>query len=144
MRVLQFAFNNEAPTDYFKPYNFIRNCIVYTGTHDNDTTAGWFQRGSETQTAEAFKAEREFALRYLRRKDGRNIHWEFLTLAISSVADTAIFPMQDVLGLGSEARMNIPSKAEMNWRWRLLEHQLTPELAKKLRLLNLTYGRLPE
>ena len=142
MRVLQFAFTNESSTDYFKPYNYILNCVVYTGTHDNDTTVGWFHHGEDsTQTAEQARAEREFALRYV-RTDGTLIHWDFIALAVSSVADTAIFPMQDVLGLGSEARMNTPAKAEMNWRWRFLEDQLKPELSEKLRSLNRTYGRL--
>ena len=141
MRVLQFAFTNESSTDYFKPYNFIPNCIVYTGTHDNDTTVGWFHAKAITQTAGQARAERELALQYV-RSDGTMIHWDFIALAVSSVADMAIFPMQDVLGLGSEARMNTPAQADMNWRWRLLEDQLRPELSEKLRLLNRTYGRL--
>jgi 4-alpha-glucanotransferase len=142
MRVLQFAFTNESSTDYFKPYNYIPNCVVYTGTHDNDTTAGWFHHSEySTRTAEQARWEREFALRYV-RTDGTLIHWDFIALAVSSVADTAIFPLQDVLGLGSEARMNIPAKAKMNWRWRFQEDQLKPELSEKLRLLNRIYGRL--
>jgi len=142
MRVLQFAFTNENPADYFKPYNYIPNCVVYTGTHDNDTTVGWFRNiENSTQTPEQSRAEREFALRYV-RTDGTGIHWDFIALAISSVAQTAIFPMQDALGLGSDARMNTPASAEKNWRWRLQEAQLQPGLSERLRELNHTYGRL--
>jgi 4-alpha-glucanotransferase len=141
MRVLQFAFSNDSPSDPFKPYNYIRNCVVYTGTHDNDTTAGWYRAaGGTTLSAEQIRAEREFALRYL-NSDGSEIHWDFIRAAVSSVADTVIFPLQDVLGLGSEARMNLPSRAQDNWRWRFQAEQLKPELAARLRELNHTYGR---
>jgi 4-alpha-glucanotransferase len=144
MRVLQFAFGNESATDYFKPYNFIPNCVVYTGTHDNDTTLGWFRmvEPGGTQTAEQMRAEREFALRYVQGQ-GSEIHWDFIRLAMSAVAEDAIFPMQDALGLGSEARMNKPASTEKNWQWRLLRDQLRPELSARLRMLNRTYGRLP-
>ena len=129
--------------DPFKPYNYIRNCVVYTGTHDNDTTVGWYcdaTAGGITQTPEQVRAEREFALRYLDSK-GTEIHWDLIRAAVSSVADTALFPMQDVLGLGSEARMNLPSRAENNWRWRFRPEQLTPGISARLRELNRTYGR---
>jgi 4-alpha-glucanotransferase len=145
MRILQFAFTNESPSDYFKPYNYIPNCVAYTGTHDNDTCVGWFKAHAEaegTQSAEQIRAEREFALRYF-RSDGKEIHWDFISLAISSAADTAIIPMQDVLGLDSGARMNKPAKADLNWRWRMLETQLETGPSARLHLLNRTYGRLP-
>ncbi len=145
MRFLQFAFGTKSASDPFKPYNFIRNCIVYTGTHDNDTTVGWFagaDPGDSTRTVEQVHAEREFALCYL-DSDGKEIHWDFIRAALASVADTAIFPMQDLLGLGSEARMNRPSKAEKNWEWRLNEDQLKTAPTSQLRLLTQTYGRLP-
>jgi 4-alpha-glucanotransferase len=143
MRILQFAFGNESSTDYFKPYNFIPRCVVYTGTHDNDTTLGWFQTVDPggTQTEEQMRSEREYALRYV-QSDGSQIHWDFIRLAISSVAEDAIFPMQDVLGLGTEARMNKPASVARNWEWRLLPEQLRPELSSRLRMLNRTYGRL--
>jgi 4-alpha-glucanotransferase len=144
MRVLQFAFSNESPSDPFKPYNYVRNCVVYTGTHDNDTTAGWFRAESPvdaTETEAQMRAARAFALRYL-NSDGSEIHWDFIRAAVSSAADIAIFPLQDVLGLGSEARMNRPSSSENNWRWRFLPEQLKPELGARLRELNRTYGRL--
>jgi 4-alpha-glucanotransferase len=146
MRILQFAFSNESPEDAFKPYNFIRNCVVYTGTHDNDTTVGWFTAGGagySTRTADQVREEREFALRYL-SSDGREIHWDFIRAAIASTAGTAIFPMQDVLGLGAEARMNRPASSEGNWEWRMLERDLDPALAARLHSLCRTYGRLVE
>jgi len=144
MRVLQFAFANMSRLDPFKPYNFVRNCVVYTGTHDNDTTLGWFTAagaGDTTRSAEQAGAEREAALHYL-QTDGREIHWDFIRLALSSVADAAIFPLQDVLGLGSEARMNRPATAENNWVWRFEASQLKPELSARLRQLTRTYGRM--
>jgi 4-alpha-glucanotransferase len=145
MRVLQFAFGNDSPEDPFKPHNFIPHCVVYTGTHDNDTTVGWFndvKSKSNTLTADQARAERELALRYL-NSDGTEIHWDFIRAAVSSVAETAMFPLQDVLGLGSEARMNLPARAKENWRWRFEESQLTPDLSSRLRELNRLYGRLP-
>jgi 4-alpha-glucanotransferase len=142
MRVLQFAFADPSPDDPFKPHNFIPNCVVYTGTHDNDTTVGWFRGGARdtTQSAEQARAEREFALRYL-NSDGREIHWDFIRAALASVAGTAIFPLQDVLGLGSEARMNTPARRTGNWRWRYRREQLTEETIARLRELTWMYGR---
>ena len=143
MRVLQFAFGHESADDPFKPYNFIRNCVVYTGTHDNDTTLGWFNdqgSASSTRSADAITAERDFVLRYL-GTDGSEIHWDFIRLAMSSVADIAIFPMQDVLGLGAEARMNLPASMESNWVWRFTEGQLRPEHSARLKQFSRNYGR---
>jgi 4-alpha-glucanotransferase len=143
MRVLQFAFGNESQDDIFKPYNFIPNCVVYTGTHDNDTTVGWFHSKpgqSNTLNLEQSQAEREFARRYV-RSNGREIHWDFITVAISSVANMAIYPMQDVLGLGSESRMNTPATTRNNWTWRFQEGDLKSELSSKLYELVRTYGR---
>ena len=144
MRVLQFAFATESPTDPFKPHNFIRNCVVYTGTHDNDTAMGWFRgtsAGERSRPEEHTRAERAFALRYL-DSDGIEVNWDLIRAVISSVADTAIFPLQDVLGLGSEARMNLPSIAGGNWGWRFLEEQLTREHSVRLRELCRIYGRM--
>ena len=137
MRILQFAFGDQSRDNPHKPYNYVTNCVAYTGTHDNDTTAGWFKERAHA----AAQAEVEMALRYL-GNDGRDAVWDFIRLTLSSVADTAILPMQDVLGLGTEARMNIPGTVENNWRWRMKEDQLTSELANKLRTLNIMYGRL--
>jgi len=143
MRVLQFAFGSDDPEDPFKPHNFPRNCVVYTGTHDNDTTVGWFHdssSGDHVRTPEEVLRERRLALKYL-ASDGREIHWDFIRAALASVADTAIYPMQDVLGLGSQARMNVPSKPAGNWRWRLLEDQLTEACGSRLLDMTLLYGR---
>ena len=137
MRVLQFAFGDQSQDNQHKPYNCIPHCIVYTGTHDNDTTAGWFRRSA----GDAACSEIEMALYYM-GSDGADAVWDFIRLALSSVADTAILPMQDVLGLGTEARMNVPGTVENNWRWRMREDQLKPELAARLRALNRMYGRL--
>ncbi len=134
MRVLQFAFGDRSLENPHKPFNFVKNCVAYTGTHDNDTSAGWF---SDARNSE----EKEFALRYI-GCNGETPVWSFIRLALSSVADMAVIPMQDVLGLGSEARMNLPATRENNWRWRMRADQLRPELSFRLRQLNLDYGRI--
>ena len=136
MRVLHFAFGDESADTPNKPYNFIRHCVAYTGTHDNNTTAGWFAGGDRAQAA----SEIEGALRYMDiGKEGAV--WSLIRMLLASVADTAILPMQDVLGLGKEARMNTPATVEGNWRWRMGKNQLAPELASRLRELNRIYGR---
>jgi len=142
MRVLQFAFVNDSPQDLFKPGNYVPNCVAYTGTHDNDTALGWFQAvQGPAQNAEEMRAERARAIRYL-NSDGAEIHWDFINAVIASVADFAIFPLQDVLGLGSEARMNVPSRPENNWHWRFLPEQLKPESGTRLLELSRRYGRI--
>jgi len=143
MRVLQFAFGNDPKADDYKPHNYPRNCVVYTGTHDNDTTTGWFRGGEINHTTQSKKQrdkERRLALEYL-GTDGREINWQFIRLAFMSVADTAIIPMQDVLGLGSEARMNVPASTKGNWRWRFTFDMLTDEIKDRLRDLTVLYGR---
>lgn len=137
MRVLQFAFVDESPENPHKPHNFIRDCVVYTGTHDNDTSAGWFASISSDRE----RAEKEAALLYM-GSNGIDAVWNFIRLALSSIANTAILPMQDILGLGSEARMNTPSTIGGNWNWQMLEKDLNPELALTLRKMNQLYGRL--
>jgi len=134
MRVLQFAFGSDAPDDLNKPHNYTKNCVVYTGTHDNDTTLGWFG----TLETEA----RTRTLRYL-HSDGRAVHWDMIRVALASVADTAIVPLQDVLGLGTTARMNLPGTGQHNWSWRLQPQQLRPHLSEQLSTLTRTYGRYP-
>jgi len=131
MKVLQFAFWS-GPSNPFLPHNFDRNVVVYTGTHDNDTTVGWFRAAPE--------AERHDALEYL-RGGGESVSWAMIHLALASVADTAIVPVQDVLRLGSEARMNFPGTAEGNWEWRLIAGQLTGEHAGELARMVEAYGR---
>lgn len=133
MRVLQFAFGDESRENPHKPYNYVNNCVAYTGTHDNDTTAGWF-------ASDRTWSEREAAARYMGHC-GHEPVWDFIRLVLASVADTVILPMQDVLGLGTEARMNLPSTIEHNWIWRMHEAQLRPELAGRLRAMNRMYGR---
>ena len=135
MAVLQFGFG-DAGAHIYLPQRFTPDKVVYTGTHDNDTTAGWWATGS---TAE----ERRNVEAYLGpRHDG--IHWAFIRAAQSSVASLAIVPVQDVLGLGSEARMNTPSLYGGNWKWRYKPGCLTPELAEKLARLAEVTDRLPE
>jgi len=134
MNVLQFAFEND-PSNVYLPHNYRRNSVVYTATHDNQTTLGWFAAKPE--------AERQAIQRYLGR-DGADIAWDLIRLALSSVADTAIIGMQDVLRLGDEARMNVPGQALGNWSWRFLDTQLDSGLAHGLRELTWLYGRLGE
>jgi 4-alpha-glucanotransferase len=143
MAVLQFAFAGDDSAHDFLPYNYSRRCVAYTGTHDNDTTVGWLRsRGGEdsTRTARQVEKEREFCLRYL-GTDGRQIHWDFIRAVFSSVATTVIVPLQDVLGLGSEARMNRPGRAEGNWRWRYRRSDFGPADRKRLREMTEDYGR---
>jgi len=143
MRILQFAFGTDPQAGDFKPHNFTHNTVVYTGTHDNDTTVGWFTSagtGDSTRTAAEVREERESVLKYL-GTDGHEIHWDFIRLALSSVADTAIIPLQDVLGLGSEARMNIPARESGNWGWRYRPGVLTDALSQRLVEMVDLYGR---
>jgi len=143
MRVLQFAFGSDLKADDYKPHNYERNCVVYTGTHDNNTTVGWFKDMAiedTTQSKEEKKKERQTALNYL-GTDGHEINWDFIRLALMSVADTAIIPMQDVLGLGSKSRMNCPGRAEGNWCWRFVPDILTEEIKNRLKELTALYGR---
>ncbi|MDH5386631.1 MAG: 4-alpha-glucanotransferase, partial [Candidatus Aminicenantes bacterium] len=126
MKVLLFAFGEDDPLHPYLPHTYEENCVVYTGTHDNNTVRGWFKR-------EAKPVEKKRIFRYIGRKvKKREIHWEFIRLAMQSVAKTAIIPMQDVLGLGEEARMNLPATGKGNWEWRLLPEQITSQLAKKI------------
>ncbi len=134
MRVLQFAFGGDATNPYL-PHNYASDTVVYTGTHDNDTTAGWW--------SEAGEAERDHARRYLAR-DGSDIAHDLIRLAYGSVAELAVVPVQDVLGLGSEARMNLPGRPEANWAWRLRSDALHDGHADWLAGLAELYGRAPE
>ena len=135
MRVLLFAFGEDFPTGAFLPHNHVKNCFIYTGTHDNNTVKGWFENEANSQ-------EKERVCRYLgRRVSAADISWEMIRLAMMSVANTAIIPLQDLLGLGAEARMNDPSKTNGNWHWRLDRDPITPELAGRLRQMTGTYGR---
>lgn len=145
MRILQFAFSSDAK-NHDLPHNYHSNVVVYTGTHDNDTTVAWFSsvagEGS-TRSAEQVEAERSFCLRYL-NTDGREIHWDFIRTVLASVANTAVVPLQDLLGLGNEARMNLPNSTEGNWAWRFEPGALTEEVSRRLRQLTELYGRSDE
>lgn len=143
MRVLQFAFGNDRQAESFLPHHYPRRCVAYTGTHDNDTTAGWFNdpgTAPGSRSKEQIEKERHNARVYL-SADGREIHWDMIRAVLKSTADTAIIPAQDLLGLGSWARMNRPGIAEGSWQWRLAESALTPELALKLRTATQESGR---
>ncbi len=131
MAVLQFAFGDTAANLYL-PHNLKPGCVVYTGTHDNDTTRGWF--------ANATASERESVQRYL-ECDGSQIHWDLIRAASSSVADLAIYPLQDVLGLDSDARMNVPSLPGAQWRWRFAWSQVQDWQAPRLARLTRAHGR---
>jgi 4-alpha-glucanotransferase len=142
MRILQFGFSSDA-RNHDLPHNYHRNVAAYTGTHDNDTTVGWFNSvagAGSTRDAEQIEREREFCLQYL-HSDGREINWDFIRTVLASVADTAIVPLQDVLGLGNEARMNLPNSTSGNWSWRFASDALTTELADRLKNLTNLYGR---
>ena len=143
MRILQFAFGDDPEAPNYLPHHYVPDCVVYTGTHDNDTAVGWFHsRAGEgtTRSAEQIARERDYALAYV-NTDGREIHWDLIRLALASVARLAVFPLQDVLGLGTEARMNLPSTTSGNWRWRLAPGQFTAEHEQRLRKLAETYDR---
>lgn len=131
MKILQFAFGPGA--DNPLPHTFERNSVVYTGTHDNDTALGWF--------ANANPEARQHALDYM-GTDGSDFAWDLIRLGSMSVANTFIAPMQDLLSLGSDARMNFPSKASGNWGWRMADGAADPELAARLRRLSKVYGRV--
>jgi 4-alpha-glucanotransferase len=134
MKVLLFAFGDDAANPYI-PHNHIENCVVYTGTHDNNTVKGWYRQ-------DATETEKQNLEKYLGREiNESNVSWELIRFALMSVASTAIIPMQDFLGLGSEARMNTPSTIFGNWSWRVTTNQLTPALAEKVAGMTTLYGR---
>ncbi len=132
LKVLQFAFSPDGGSIYL-PHRYVRNCLVYTGTHDNDTTIGWYRGLGDS--------ERAFLDAYIDGVDEERIHWQLIRLAMGSVADVCIFPMQDVLGLPSSARMNRPQTAQGNWRWRLAPGQFDDVVARKLAEMTKLFGR---
>jgi 4-alpha-glucanotransferase len=135
MRVLQFAFNGD-PDNPHLPQHCVHNGVVYTGTHDNDTTGGWYEALPEH--------ERRHLWNYLQRQpaDAREATWELIRLAWSSVSALAIAPLQDLLGLGSAARMNVPGRAEGQWRWRCTDAALGDACWQRLHELTRASGRL--
>lgn len=133
MKVLQFAFDSREASDYM-PYNYSHNCVVYTGTHDNETTAGWYMHLPED--------DKRLADSFLNLHSEDEPAWEMIRTALASVADTAIIPMQDYIGLGNEARMNTPSTLGGNWEWRIEKEVLTGNLAKRIKSLCEICGRV--
>jgi 4-alpha-glucanotransferase len=144
MAVLQFAFGADAQARTFQPHAYHHDLVAYTGTHDNDTILGWWnsEGGDSTRSADEVRREKAFARRYL-DTEGREMNWVLIRALLASVADLAVMPLQDVLGLGSEARMNRPATAGGNWRWRFGEGALGPALADRLAELGELYGRRP-
>jgi 4-alpha-glucanotransferase len=134
MKVLQFAFGS-GPDNPYLPFNIERNSVIYTGTHDNNTTLGWW-KSLPTADKEAVRA-------YL-GTSGRDMPWDLIRLAMASVANLCILPLQDVLALDGRARMNTPGQAGGNWQWRYLPQAPTPEIRKRLADMTRTYGRFPE
>jgi 4-alpha-glucanotransferase len=135
MKLLIFAFGNDLPTNPYAPHNVIRNCIVYTGTHDNNTIRGWFENEAPADVKERF-------FRYIGTEvPAEEISMTFIRLAMMTVADTVIFPVQDLLRLGEEARMNRPATRDGNWEWRLDSQLLSPEVNRTLREMTELYGR---
>ena len=135
MKVLQFAFDSREESDYL-PHNYERNCVVYTGTHDNDTILGWYYVMSEE--------DREFSKEYMgnAKSTDEELPWDFIRMSMESVANLAVTPMQEFLGLGTEARINYPSTLGNNWKWRLLPGQFTPEMAKRIHRLTQITARI--
>lgn len=132
MKILHFAFDGN-PKNSYLPFNIGTNSVIYTGTHDNNTTVGWYKQSSED--------ERTHLHRYLGCQGPYGIEWDLIRLALSSNANLAIIPLQDVLGLDSDARMNKPGTAEGNWAWRYRSEVLTEVYSDRLRDMTLIYGR---
>lgn len=135
MKLLLFAFGDDPATNPYIPHNHVKNCVVYTGTHDNNTTRGWFEQ-------DATDWEKENLLRYLGRGiDGTSVSWELVRVAMMSVAGAVVIPMQDFLDLGAEARMNTPATPFGNWEWRVAGEQLAGPVAERISGMTRLYGR---
>jgi 4-alpha-glucanotransferase len=132
MNILQFAFASDAGNPYL-PHNLVANSVIYSGTHDNDTTVGWYNSREEEELENLHK--------YL-GPTNEDIHWSLIRMAYRSVADTAVIPIQDILGLGTEARMNTPGKFGGNWTWRFKPDDFLAEDREKLKTMAVTYGRI--
>lgn len=144
MAILQFAFGKDPQAPSFKPHNYVRDLFAYTGTHDNDTAQGWWQSegGDSTRTLDDVKAEKALAKRYL-GTDGKEMHWTLIRTLMRSVARAIVVPMQDLLGLGSDARMNKPGTLGGNWKWRMRPGGFSSEIASRLKEYAVTYDRVP-
>ncbi len=144
MAILQFAFGNDPQGPSFRPHNYPREVVAYTGTHDNDTTVGWWNSTGTTdsvRTPEDVAREHAFARAYLDFHD-EPVNWVLIRAVLASVANTAVVPMQDLLGLGNEARMNRPGTSSGNWRWRMRPGVIDLQLSARLQQLNSIYGRV--
>lgn len=133
MKILQFAFDAREADNPYLPFNYPRNCVVYTGTHDNDTTVGWFEKISAAEKRRVFD--------YMGEPGEEGIHWQMIRWAMGSVADSVIIPMQDILGIGSAARMNFPGQEKGQWRWRYEPGALTEDIAERLGNMTRLFGR---
>ncbi|MEW6129005.1 MAG: 4-alpha-glucanotransferase [Acidobacteriota bacterium] len=138
MKILQFGLGGDARNTYL-PHHYPRNAVVYTGTHDNDTVVGWYQEKLQSENPHS-RRELNFCLKYL-NSTGEAIHWDFIRAALASVADIAILQMQDVLGLNTGARMNLPATEKGNWNWRVRAEMMTKEVSERLREMTEIYGR---
>jgi 4-alpha-glucanotransferase len=134
MKILQFAFGGEKNSN-FLPHTYPHNSVVYTGTHDNETTVGWYYN--------ATLAEQDHVRRYM-SSDGHDIAWDMIRMAFSSVADMAVIPLQDHMKLDNSARMNFPGKSSGYWQWRFTSQMLTGEIQRRLVEITELYGRLPQ
>ena len=144
MSLLQFAFGNDPQGPSFRPHNYHRDLAAYTGGHDNDTTVGWWNSSAgagSTRTLEDIEKEHAFARAYLNFHDDSQINWVMIRAVMASVAEIAIVPLQDVLGLGTEARMNLPATVSGNWKWRYRPGVLTKDLSTRLRSFVSLYDR---
>lgn len=135
MKVLQFAFDSREESDYL-PYNYDKNCVVYTGTHDNDTLKGWYE--------DLILNDKDLAQTYLNsyERDTKDILWDFICLAMGSKADICIIPIQDFLQIGKSGRINVPSTLGGNWSFRMKMDSISPELINKIRKYTKVYGRI--
>src|ERR1039457_7430072 len=144
MSILQFAFGTDPQGSSFRPHNYSRDLVAYTGGHDNDTTVGWGNSSAgadSTRSSEDVRKEHECARAYLNFRDDAEINWVMIRAVLASVADLAIVPLQDVLGLGTEARMNLPGRVSGNWKWRYRPGALSQDLGTRLRSLATLYDR---
>jgi len=135
MKVLQFAFSPEEESNYL-PHKHIQNCVVYTGTHDNDTIMGWLKSAKPEEV--------KYAKLYLNFKEDENFNWAMMKAAMMSVADTCILVMSDLIGLDSKGRINTPSTLGGNWQWRIRQECINDWLAKLVKENTALYGRLPK
>lgn len=134
MKIIQFAFDSREESDYL-PHNYEKNCVVYTGTHDNDTLLGWQDS--------MIPSDRDYSREYLGIEKGKkeDLHWDYIRLALASVGDMAIVPLNDYLGKGHDARINQPSTLGKNWKWRVCDGEVTDDLVEKIRRMTKIYKR---